>query len=150
MKKFMYILRKWLFIPAILLFLVLLILLRVFGIIDESNMLIYAMLFAMVVYITLLLRPKKTVYAKNGEKWIKKYVYDSTSEEVKINKKDNSTTTYFTHHFTVKCTLKDNKYSYEYDLPKNGGYLKKDKDNKELSKKIPYKLYLKDLSKMEN
>ncbi|MCR5786494.1 MAG: hypothetical protein K6G28_02175 [Acholeplasmatales bacterium] len=150
MKKFIYILRKILFIPVSLIFIALLFILRINNIITESNTLTFALIFTIVVYITLLIRPKKTEYAKNGEKWIKKYTFKETTEETKTNKKDSSTITYYTHHFIVSCISADGSLNYNYEITKNGGYSGKDKDGKQYSKRIAAKLYTKDLSKLEN
>ena len=146
MKKFLYILRKYLWIVSILAFVIWLIIAMINNT-NGSTLFAITLLALVVTYIVILFRPKKENYAKNGEKWQKKYEYKETSESTKSHK-DGSFEVYYIHHFKVSC--KNSKGdTYEYDLARNGGVSGKDKNGHTYSKKIPYKLFLKNINALE-
>lgn len=147
MKKFLYILRKYLYIVSIVAFAIW-ILVASINKTQSATLFAITLLAIVVTYIIILFRPKKEDYAKNGEKWQKKYEYTNTTESTK-NHKDGSFEIYYIHHFKVSCTNSIGD-TYEYDLARNGGVSGKDKNGKTYSKKIPYKLFLKNIDALED
>ncbi|MCR5786519.1 MAG: hypothetical protein K6G28_02300 [Acholeplasmatales bacterium] len=145
---FIYLIRKYLWILVLS---VLVILVGTLGILghEQSQLFAISLIGLVVVYLSMILRPNKKDYAKNGEKWIKKYTYVSTSESTHSHK-DGSFETYYTHKFHVSCTTASKKYTYEYDILKNGGVSGKDSLGKPYSKKISEKLFLHNIDVLKN
>jgi hypothetical protein len=146
MTKFIYILRKYLWIISILGFLVGIIVATVQKA-DSSTVFAILLVGMIVTYIIFMLKPSKHKYAPNGKKWIRKYQYVNTTEETKSHK-DGAYEIYYIHHFKVLCSTDDGQKD-EYEIVRNGGVSGKDKTGKEYSKKIPYKLFLKNISALE-
>jgi hypothetical protein len=100
-------------------------------------------------YILALLYPKKTVYAKNGLKWNKKYIFKETKERKK-EKKNKDVEYFYEHIFKVLCVDPSGKYKYEYEKTVNGGSsLYSAKDNKTYSKRIDKNIYLRNKDSLE-
>lgn len=147
MKRFLYLLRKYLYMVSIIGFAIW-ILVASINKTQSATLFAITLLAVVVTYIVILFRPKKENYAKNGEKWQKKYEYVNTTETTK-NHKDGSFEIYYIHHFKVSCKNSSGD-TYEYDLPRNGGVSGKDKSGNSYSKKISYKLFLKNINALED
>lgn len=145
---FIYILRKYLFIVVIAFFALLITILGVTGT-NQSTLFALSLIGVLLCWICVYLRPSPKEYAKNGQKWIKKYEYINTTEETKSHK-DGSFEVYYTHNFKVYCRETKDNLTYEYELHKNGGVSGKDKFGKSYSKRISKNLFLKNLDVLDS
>jgi len=143
-----YYIRKFIFIPVIIAFAIVITVLGINGT-EQSSLFLIGLIAILVTYLLLLFRPSGKVYAKNGQKWIKKYEFVKTTEETKSHK-DGSFEIYYIHHFNVICHTQDNKFNYTYEITRNGGVSGKDKMGKTYSKKINEKLFLKNINALED
>ena len=144
----LYYIKKYLFIVIIAFFAILITILGVNGV-NQSTLFLLALVAVLISWICIYIRPSIHEYAKNGEKWIKKFEYINTTEETKSHK-DGSYEVYYTHHFKVLCHTEKDNLTYEYELAKNGGVSGKDKLGKMYSKKISKNLFLKNVDVLNN
>ncbi len=144
----MYYIRKYLYIAVIIIFTILITSLGVAGV-NQSTIFALSLVAVLICWICVYIRPSKQEFAKNGQRWIKKYEYINTTEETKSHK-DGSFEVYYTHNFKVYCKEPKDNLTYEYELHKNGGVSGKDKYGKTYSKRISKNLFLKNLDVLDS